>query len=147
MTPTSSADPRQMDSLMLAANPSWEAVVHASADGLPIRWQPPALPDVERLTQAAVALYQAGILGGFLRAENDRQVSLETDFGRLQVTPREDGTLVLVFERTDETGRPPPPRAEPGPKVPAGAPGDRALTVPGTDAVQAAGAAAVVSAN
>ncbi len=85
---------------MLAANPSWEAVVHASAEGLPITWLPAQATDVERLTQAAVALHQAAVLAGFIQTGGDHPLTMETGFGQLQVMPREDGTLVLVFERS-----------------------------------------------
>lgn len=112
MTPTYSADARSMFGPMLAANPSWEAVVHASAEGLPIAWLPAQVTDVERLTQAAVALYQASVLAGFLQAGSEHHLAMETGFGQLQVIPREDGTLVLVFERTGSgpVGAGPEPR-------------------------------------
>lgn len=84
---------------ILSADPLCEAVVQVSAEGLPIAWHPGNLADLERLTQVALSLYQAGRANGPWAERRDLRLCLEMDFGRLELETCDDGTLLLIFAR------------------------------------------------
>lgn len=130
MNTLSIQNPPAIHGLLLAGDLACEAVIRASMEGLPIAWHPNPLPDLERMTQAAVALYQSARTG-LAQTEGDLRMSLETEFGELAMVPLQDGTLMLTFARLPEgpsvphlpatpeaLDAPPAPSTEPSPATP-----------------------------